>query len=255
MKKIVALCALTMLASCGSATPSSEHAQPSSRSTPCTPGVTDTTGDDLSISLECIAPGLWMYTALAPADFELPGFPANGLVIEESDHAILVDTAWSDAQADALVRWSALPIAAAVVTHFHHDRTGGAHALITRGIPVLATARTIALATERGEPVPEYELSERSLPELRWYYPGAAHSPDNIVVWHEPSRTLFGGCMIKELAAESLGNVADADLTSWVSALDAIEQTFGAPAIVVPGHGARGDASLLAHTRDLLTPR
>lgn len=250
---------LTLMA-CGPAAPVHPRAE---RSAPCTPGMHDTVGDDLSF--ECIARGVWMFTALAPADFEYPRYPANGLVIEAADqrasgdsrldHAILIDTGWSDAQAEAILAWSVLPITAALVTHFHDDRTGGARALMSGHIPVFGTARTIELATARGEPVPDHELLEGSLPEVRWYYPGPAHSPDNIVVWHEASGTLFGGCMIKELAAESLGNVADADLMSWLSAMDGVMGLFGEPRIVVPGHGTRGDAELLTHTLVLLGPR
>jgi glyoxylase-like metal-dependent hydrolase (beta-lactamase superfamily II) len=148
-----------------------------------------------------------------------------------------------------------LPITAAVVTHFHEDRVGGVPGLAGRGIPVWATAYTIELATARGEPVPTHTLVENALPEVVWYYPGPAHTADNIVVWHEASRTLFAGCMIKALEATDLGNVADADVRNWDWAITGTIDRFGPPSIVVPGHGAPGDGQLLEHTRVLAGPQ
>ena len=58
--------------------------------------------------------------------------------------------------------------------------------------------------------------------------------------------------MVKELAATELGNVADASVADWPASLARVEATFARPALVVPGHGAVGDARLLAHTRALL---
>ena len=80
------------------------------------------------------------------------------------------------------------------------------------GISVYATEETIALAESQQQAVPDRVLQANSLPELQWLAPGAAHAPDNIVIWHEPARMIRGGCMIKEASAEALGNVADADL-------------------------------------------
>jgi glyoxylase-like metal-dependent hydrolase (beta-lactamase superfamily II) len=196
-----------------------------------------------------------VFTALAPSTFERPGYPANGLVIESDDHALLVDTGWNDAQSEALRAFAASrgrPLSAAVATHFHDDRVGGASALEAAGVPVYATEDTIARARAEGNATPDHALTEGALPEIAWLFPGAAHAPDNVVVFHAPSGTLYGGCMIKELAATSLGNVTDADLTAWPAAIEAVRTAFPAAVRVVPGHGAIGDASLLAHTASLL---
>jgi len=209
--------------------------------------------DDLSLA--CIAPGVWVYTALAGADFSLPRYPANGLVLESADHATLIDSAWSSAQTARLIDWSrsrGRPITAAIATHFHDDRVAGAPALRAARIPFYATAETIALARSHGAAVPDRALEPASVPEVRWLFPGAGHAPDNIVVWHAPTRTLFGGCLVKDLAATALGNLSDADVARWPAALDRVRATFGDPARVVPGHGAVGGTELLDHTRDLL---
>ncbi len=222
----------------------------SSRVAPCVEGASEALGEDLRFV--CIAPGVWMFTALAAADFAYPRYPANGLLIEAGDHAVMVDTAWTGAQAQAIANWSALPVRAALSTHSHSDRTGGARALIAMGIPVYATEETIALAVSENEAVPDHVLQADSLPELQWLAPGPAHAPDNIVIWHAPTRTLYGGCMIKEASAETLGNVADADLVHWPIALASIASWAPDPARVVPGHGEVGGVDLLAHTEALV---
>lgn len=202
--------------------------------------------------MTCLAENVFVHTTLAPRTSDYAGTPANGLVVVAGDHAVLVDTGWADAHAEALVAWSAsrgTPITAAVATHSHTDRTGGARSLIARGIPVYGTELTIRRARERGEPTPDRVLTETSLPELRWFFPGAGHAPDNIVVAVGP--VLHGGCFIKESAAEDLGYTGDADPAAWVASLDAAAAWSPHPRVVVPGHGAWGGMELITHTRTL----
>jgi metallo-beta-lactamase class B len=81
---------------------------------------------------------------------------------------------------------------------------------------------------------------------------GAGHCPDNLVVWLDRRRILFGGCLIKPAGSTGLGNLADADLEEWPQTLERCAALFPEPLLVVPGHGAPGDPLLLAHTLDLL---
>jgi metallo-beta-lactamase class B len=220
---------------------------------PCKAG--DRSQAAADVSLECLGPGIWLFTALAGPDFQ--GYPANGLVVEDAEASVLVDPGWMPAQGNALLRWAervrGRPVRAAVVTHFHSDRLGGIAPLLARGIPVHATRETIALARKKGEPaLPDRELQGTEVAGLRWLHPGRGHSPDNIVVWHSASRTLFGGCFVKEAAARDLGNVADADVGAWPASLKETREAFPDAATVVPGHGARGGWELLDRTQSLL---
>src|SRR5262249_28330227 len=80
------------------------------------------------------------------------------------------------------------------------------------------------------------------------FHPGWAHSPDNVVVYFHAQRILFGGCAI--MAGARVGNTADADIESWIAALDRLGRFQ--PELVIPGHGDRVDAGLVDHTRRLL---
>ena len=81
---------------------------------------------------------------------------------------------------------------------------------------------------------------------------GAAHTVDNIVVWIPDEKILFGGCMIKELKANNLGNIVDADIDAWPKTLKTVRSEFSMAKIVIPGHGLYGGIELIDHTIDLL---
>ncbi|QSQ20916.1 subclass B1 metallo-beta-lactamase [Pyxidicoccus parkwayensis] len=207
------------------------------------------------IHVRQLAPGVWLHTTLAGADFD--NYPANGLLIEDGEQSLLVDMGWNTRHAEQLMTWARdtlhRPVRAAVVTHFHVDRTGGVPALTARGIPVYGLEATARLAKEHGHPVPPSIVSEsQKLGPVEVYFPGAGHAPDNIVVWHRDSGVLFGGCFVKDGAAKDLGNLSDADVAAWPASLERTRQRFPDMRVVVPGHGQAGGPELLTHTQSLL---
>ncbi|HYI00867.1 subclass B1 metallo-beta-lactamase [Hyalangium sp.] len=207
------------------------------------------------VSVRRLAPGVWVHTTLGSEAYGR--YPANGLVIEDGEEALLVDAGWNPQQAERLLTWAReelrRPVRAAVVTHFHNDRTGGAKALTERGLPVYGLEETARLATTRGELAPSHTFAQvQQLGPIELFFPGAGHSQDNIVVWHRGSGVLFGGCFVKDAAAKNLGNVADADTSAWPASLERTRARFSQVRIVVPGHGLPGGRELLVHTQELL---
>lgn len=207
------------------------------------------------VSVRRIAPGVWVHTTLSGE--ELAHYPANGLIVEDGDGAILVDTAWSPRQTELLLAWAQdelhHPVRAAVVTHFHSDRTAGVPVLTARGLPVYGLEETVRLGTANGSPVPSRTFKEvQDLGPLELFFPGAGHARDNLVVWHRSSGVLFGGCFVKAGDAKDLGNVADADTVAWPVSLERTRTRFPEARIVVPGHGPVGGPELLTHTQELL---
>ena len=87
---------------------------------------------------------------------------------------------------------------------------------------------TIDLAKEKGLPVPEHGFTDSltvsldGMP-LQCYYLGGGHATDNIVVWLPTENILFGGCMLKDNQATSIGNISDADVTAWPKTLDKVK--------------------------------
>lgn len=80
-------------------------------------------------------------------------------------------------------------------------------------------------------------------------YPGPTQAPDKVAVYFPERKLFFGGCMI--VGADRLGNIVEADLRHWPLALEQLRSRCPVE-VVVPGHSARLDPTLIAHTIDLL---
>lgn len=189
-------------------------------------------------------------------------YQMNALLVElENGELVLVDTLRSSAAAQRLLVWidarfPGRPLHA-INTHFHDDRTGGNRALLERGVPVHASEQTARLLAARYPSAPKPDRLFRAEDGLllgsagdlvEAFFPGPGHSPDNLVVYFHRKKILFGGCLI--LAGDAVGNRADADLARWSRSLDELSR-FPAE-FVVPGHGARRDPELVAHSRRVL---
>ena len=212
------------------------------------------------MQIRALAPGVWLHTSV----HDVPGlgpFPANGLLVEGEERALLVDTTWSGAQLEQLTSWSrrhlAKPVLGAIVTHAHNDRIGGTRAAQAAGIPVHALSLTVERAESQTYGVPDRTLENPGAQlriggvEVHTLWPGHGHAPDNLVVWLPESEILFGGCLVKSSEAEGLGYTSDADISGWATAIHALQERPWTPRIVVPGHGEPGSAQLLDHTATL----
>jgi metallo-beta-lactamase class B len=86
-------------------------------------------------------------------------------------------------------------------------------------------------------------------------YPGIGHTTDNVVAWLPKQKILFGGCLVKSLDAQSLGNTSDGDLMAFPVTLKKIKAAYQNAKIVVPGHGDWGGLELVDHTLRLCKNR
>jgi len=84
---------------------------------------------------------------------------------------------------------------------------------------------------------------------------GTAHTTDNVDAWLPKQRILFGGCLVKSLDAQSLGNTSDGDLTAFPATLKKLKKAYQNAKIVVPGHGDWGGTKLIDHTLKLCKNR
>jgi metallo-beta-lactamase class B len=188
--------------------------------------------------------------------------PCNGLIVHHSGQALIFDTPTKNAAAEELIRWVKdslkCTIVAVVPTHFHVDCLGGLDAFHVQGIPSYANARTIELASAAGTTVPQRPFSDSiaftlgdEQVEVRFF--GEGHTADNVVGYFPADRTLFGGCLIKELDA-SKGYLGDANMAAWSGTVERVKQAYPDVKLVVPGHGAHGDRRLLDYTMGLFLP-
>jgi metallo-beta-lactamase class B len=187
--------------------------------------------------------------------------PANGMYITGSEGAVIIDPPWDTAQArpllDSIFMRHGQRVLFSISTHFHDDRTGSVPVLKHLGVPTYGSIRTLQLCRERKEAEPEFAFSPdtvfiRGDIQLQVFYPGHGHAPDNIVVWIPKEKVLFGGCFIKSIDSETLGNIADADIPAWIISVRRTMHKFPHPRYIIPGHFSWQSRKALSHTLKLL---
>ncbi len=203
-----------------------------------------------------LTPRVWIHTTT----YLLAGkiyYPANGMIVVDGGEATLVDTGWTNEQTQTILRaWHAAgrpKITKALVTHFHDDRLGGIPELTRHGVPSFGNPLTIGLAIDSGhappKPLHNAEKAPQRFGPIEVFYPGAGHTVDNIVAYVPGDDVLFGGCFIKSVTANDLGNLGDADVPAWPASVGRVMDRYHARH-VIPGHGTIGGDSL-SHTLSL----
>jgi glyoxylase-like metal-dependent hydrolase (beta-lactamase superfamily II) len=199
------------------------------------------------------------YDLLVHRSTSAQGVPSNGLIAVTEQGLLLVDTAWTGDETEALLKWGEArlgrPWVGAIITHDHADRDGGLGALQQRHIPIAALDLTVAKLEKRGVHgvATLFTAKAGTIKDARGFeafYPGPGHTTDNIVL--KFPRALFGGCLIKSTDAQDLGFTGDADLASWPEAVRRVAARY-AQVPIVPGHGPVDLAGAsYQHTLDLL---
>lgn len=185
--------------------------------------------------------------------------PSNGLIYIVDSTCYVMDTPVTEKTTvrllDHLTQERGLTIKALVINHFHEDCVAGLAAVKTRGITTYSNKRTAALLKAAGGAVPQKTFGKKLVIKhgdhaIVNYYPGPAHTDDNIVTYLPDERVLFGGCMVKAVGAAK-GNIGDADLAKWPATIAKVKKTFPEAKAVVPGHGFHGGQELLDYTIEL----
>jgi glyoxylase-like metal-dependent hydrolase (beta-lactamase superfamily II) len=201
-----------------------------------------------------LTPNVWLHTTTHVLE-GVGYYPANGAIVVDRNESLLIDTGWSDRDAAAILRaWERTgrpAITRAVATHFHFDRTGGIRALAARGIPTYGNPLTIGLALDNGLPPPrpmhDIQKAPQRLGGVEFFYPGPAHTIDNVVAWIPDGDVLFGGCMLKSTTENDLGNLGDAVVAAWPASARRVAHRYPAAKHVIPGHGTTA-GNALSHT-------
>ncbi len=186
---------------------------------------------------------------------------ANGLIYTNKNKAFLFDTPWNDDQAERLISYIEdslnIKVVGFVPNHWHEDCMGGITCILERKIKSYANQMTIDIAKEKGLPVPQIGFNDSiqlklGKKKIYCYYPGAAHTLDNIVVWLPSEKLLFAGCVLKGFEYKNIGFTDDGDLKEYPTTLKRVQKKFPEAKIVVPGHGSYGGKELIQHNIDLV---
>lgn len=185
--------------------------------------------------------------------------PCNGMVIFNKTEAIVFDTPDNDSIAAVLIDWINdslnCKVIAVIPTHFHDDCLGGLKAFHKRQIPSYAANRTIALARAKNVEIPQRGFDDKlelkvGDKEVVVEFNGEGHTSDNVIAYFPSQKVMFGGCLVKEVAA-SKGNLDDANVNDWSETVMKVKEKYPDVEVVIPGHGKRGGTELLDYTIEL----
>lgn len=174
---------------------------------------------------------------------------------------VLFDTPWDTTQCQPLLDsiWvnHNKKVIISISTHYHDDRTAGVDFLKKNGVKTYSSKLTYDLCKIHNEKRPEFFFVKDTVfvvgeHMFETYYPGEGHTKDNIVIWFKQPEILYGGCFVKSTENTGLGNIADANLESWDSAVKKVMKKFSNPEFVIPGHFGWASNSGLRHTLMLL---
>ena len=209
------------------------------------------------LEIKKIADDVFLHTSYK----ELPDYgliSSNGLVVINGKDAYIIDTPWPDGDTEKLVQWiadSGFVLKASLSTHFHDDRAAGIAYLNQHHIDTYASVLTNQYLADAGSPVATKTFTGKTFSLLdgviEVFYPGPGHTYDNVVVWLPQTHTLVGGCLIRSLAANDMGNTTDGSLNDWATSVKNIIDAFPEIESVIPGHGSIGGIDLLTHTQAL----
>lgn len=188
--------------------------------------------------------------------------PCNGLLYIQNKEALFIDTPPTEKISEQLLEWviQTFPdtkLKAVIVNHFHADCLGGLKLFHKKGIASYAHSLTPDLlkASKDTFDVPKSTFNRTLALKVGGkkvinYYPGEAHTRDNIVTWLPDEKILFGGCMVKALKAGK-GNLADANVKEWANTIRRVKQRYQNLQLVIPGHGDYGGKELLEYTIEM----
>lgn len=186
----------------------------------------------------------------------------NGLVYINGNEAIILDTPAEDSVSEQLLNWLAteypgVKVKAVIIDHFHNDCLGGLKTFHSRGIPSYSYQTTPSLVKDQEKP--NHTFTDSLVltvggKRIVSYYPGEAHTRDNIVTYITEESVLFGGCMVKAIGANK-GFVDDGNVDQWPATIAKVKERFRGATIIVPGHGEHGGRELLDYTIDLFSKK
>lgn len=182
---------------------------------------------------------------------------ANGMYLLTDNGVCMFDSPWDTTQFQSLLDSIKLrhhkDVVMCIATHFHEDRTAGLEYYKQQGIKTYTTKQTDELSKKRGMKRAEFLMDKDTIftvgqYSFQTYFPGHGHAPDNIVIWFEKEKVLYGGCLIKSVDDGSLGNLSDASIDDYPTTIKNVQIKCKTPNYIIPGHSDWASTKSLKHT-------
>lgn len=200
-----------------------------------------------------------LYQHVSDIEVQSGKYKCNGLIYINGQEAVICDTPTNDKYSAQLLQWLKknhpdVKVKAIIVNHFHADCLGGLKEFHKAGIKSYGHQLGPELLKLKGETydVPQNLFStsqeiEVGDTKVHNFYPGEAHTRDNIITWIPAETTIFGGCMVKSMNAQK-GNLDDANVEAWPATIKNVKLAYPGATVVIPGHGDPGGQELLDYT-------
>ncbi len=182
---------------------------------------------------------------------------ANAMYLVTDSGVVVFDTPWDSTQFQPLldsikVRHNK-KVFLCFATHFHDDRAGGLQYYKEQKIKTYTTVFTDEISKKNGKKRAEFLMEKDTMftvgqYSFEIYYPGKGHAPDNIVIWFEKEKILYGGCLVKSTEDDNLGNLGDASITDYATSIKNVQQKCKKPKYIITGHGSYKSRKSLRHT-------
>ncbi|MDR6845868.1 metallo-beta-lactamase class B [Flavobacterium granuli] len=186
---------------------------------------------------------------------------ANAMYLVTDQGVVLFDAPWDKSQfqplLDSIKSKHKKNVVMYFATHSHDDRSGGLKFYRQKGIKTYTTKLTDQILKNKNENRAEFIISNDTVFKVgkykfEVYYPGKGHALDNIVVWFDNEKVLYGGCFVKSADAKDLGYLDDADVDEWEESIEKVQTKFKKPKYIIPGHENWTDTESLNHTLKLV---
>jgi len=183
--------------------------------------------------------------------------PANGMYLVTDNGVVMLDTPWDTTQFQPLLDSIKLKHNKSVVmcfaTHWHSDKTAGLEYYRQLGIKTYTTALTDELSKKNNKKRAEFLMTKDTVFQVgqysfETYYPGQGHTEDNIVIWFEKEKILYGGCLIKGADDKDLGYLGDGNAAEYASTLKKVQERCRNPKFIVIAHSDWKNINSLKHS-------
>jgi len=194
-------------------------------------------------------------------DYKGTPVSANAMYLVTDKGVVLFDAPWDEKQykplLDSIKAMHNKDVVMYFATHSHEDRAGGVNFYRQKGIKTYTIKATDQILKYANKKRAEFIISNDTTftvgqHTFEVYYPGKGHAPDNIVVWFDKEKVLYGGCFVKSTEAKDLGYLGDADVKEWEKSIQKVQAKFKNPVYIISGHDDWTNTESLKHTLNMV---
>ena len=189
--------------------------------------------------------------------YEGSKIPANGMYLVTNSDVVLFDTPWDTTQFEPLLDSIFLKhnkkVNICIATHWHSDRTEGLEYYKSKNIKTYTTTFTDSLSKMNNKKRSQFFIEKDTIftvggYSFETYYPGQGHTADNIIIWFNKQKILYGGCLIKGADAKNLGFLGDANVNEYYTTLKKVHNKCPKPSFIIISHSHWGSLHSLKHS-------